>query len=39
LPGIFIGENSIIGAGAIIIKNVDAETIIYNEGAKFRRKV
>ena len=28
LPGIIIGENSIIGAGAIIIKNVDAESVV-----------
>lgn len=36
LPGITIGENAIIGAGAIVTKNVDANVVLYGEGSKVR---
>ena len=39
LPGITIGEKAIIGAGAVVTKNVDADAIVYNESAKFKRIV
>ena len=35
MPGITIGENAIIGAGSLVIKNVDKNTIVGGNPAKF----
>ena len=34
LPGIIIGKNSMIGAGAVISKNVEEKEKVYGERAK-----
>lgn len=37
LPGITIGRNSIVGAGAIITKNIPDDTIVYNAQNRIER--
>jgi acetyltransferase-like isoleucine patch superfamily enzyme len=37
--GIVIGENAIIGAGSVVLKNVEAGTIVAGNPAKFIRKI
>lgn len=37
LPGLRIGNNAIIGAGAVITKDVDNNAIIFGESAKVKR--
>ena len=37
--GIVIGENAIIGAGSVVLKDVDARTIVAGNPAKFIRRV
>lgn len=39
LPGIVIGENSIIGAGSVVTKNVPANEIWVGNPAKLLRKI
>jgi UDP-2-acetamido-3-amino-2,3-dideoxy-glucuronate N-acetyltransferase len=39
LPGLTIGKNSIIGAGAVITKNVEDGAIVYGEQAIQKRKI
>jgi UDP-2-acetamido-3-amino-2,3-dideoxy-glucuronate N-acetyltransferase len=39
IPGITIGEKAIVGAGAVVTKDIEAGTIVYSEEAKFRRMV
>lgn len=39
LPGIEIGENAIVGAGAVVTENVEARTIVVSPKAKFLRYV
>lgn len=39
LPGITVGENAIVGAGAVVTKNVPANTIVAGVPAHFVRKV
>ena len=34
MPGVTLGENSIIGAGSVVIKNVDKNTIVAGNPAK-----
>jgi acetyltransferase-like isoleucine patch superfamily enzyme len=34
---VFIGNNSIIGAGSVVTKNVDADTVVCGNPAKFLR--
>ena len=38
LPGIRIGKNAIIGAGAVITKNVEDGTVVYGAAADLKRK-
>ena len=37
LPGIIIGENSIIGAGSTVTKNVERNSIVAGSPAKYIR--
>jgi UDP-2-acetamido-3-amino-2,3-dideoxy-glucuronate N-acetyltransferase len=37
LPGITIGERALIGAGAVVSKDVKAGTVVYGAAAKFHR--
>lgn len=39
LPGITVGENSIVAAGAIVTKDVPANTIVAGNPAKFLRQI
>ena len=39
IPGITIGENSIIAAGAVVTKDVEANTIVGSNPAKVIRKI
>ena len=39
LPGITIGEFSLIGAGSVVDKNVKNNSIFYGNPAKFKRKI
>jgi acetyltransferase-like isoleucine patch superfamily enzyme len=39
LPGISIGENSLIGAGSVVTKNVEKDIIAAGNSAKMLRKV
>ncbi len=39
LPGVTVGENSIIAAGAVVNKNVPANTIVGGIPAKFIKKI
>ena len=37
--GITIEKNSLIGAGSVVTKNVEEETLVYGNPAKFKRKL
>jgi len=37
LPGITVGEKAVIGAGAIVSRDVEAGAIVYGDSAKFKR--
>ncbi|MBN2546607.1 MAG: transferase [Spirochaetes bacterium] len=39
LPGIIIGEKSLVGAGSVVVKDVEDYTIVAGNPAKFIRKV
>ena len=39
LPGITIGDNSIVGAGSVVTKNVPPDTIVAGNPAKFIKKL
>lgn len=39
LPGIIIGENSLIGAGSVVVKDVDDGVIVAGNPAVFKRKI
>lgn len=39
LPGVRIGQNAMIGAGAIVTRNVPADSVVYGDPARLRRKV
>lgn len=36
LPGVTIGENSIVGAGSVVTRDVPPNTIVAGNPAKFR---
>ena len=37
LPGVTVGPNSIIGAGSVVKKDIEADTIVAGNPAKFIR--
>ena len=39
LPGVTIGENSVIGSGSIVLKNVEPYTVVAGNPAKFIKKI
>jgi len=39
LPGISIGENSIIGAGSVVVKSIPANVIAYGNPAKVSKSI
>jgi len=39
LPGVTIGDGSVIGAGSIVTKNVEPMTVVAGNPAKFIRKL
>lgn len=39
LPGVTIGENSIVGAGSVVTKDVPADTIVAGNPARFIKKI
>lgn len=39
LPGVSVGKGSIIGAGSVVIKNINANTIVAGNPAKVIREL
>ena len=39
LPGVTIGDNSVIGAGSVVTKNVEADTIVAGNPARVIRRI
>lgn len=39
LPGVAIGDNSVVGAGSVVTKDVPADTIVAGNPAKFIKKI
>jgi galactoside O-acetyltransferase len=39
LPGVTIGDNSIVGAGSVVTKNVEANTVVVGNPARVLRKI
>jgi len=39
LCGVTIGENAIVGAGSVVTKNVEANTVVVGNPAKFLRRI
>ena len=39
LPGITIGENAIVGAGSVVTKNVEPNTVVTGNPAKFLKMI
>jgi len=39
LPGVTIGENSIVGAGSVVTKDVPDNTIVAGNPAKFIKRI
>ena len=39
LPGVIIGDNSIVGEGSIVTKDVPPDTIVAGNPAKFLKKL
>ena len=39
LPGVTIGDNAVVGAGSIVTKDVEADTIVVGNPAKFIKRI
>src|SRR5512133_1010317 len=39
MPGVTVGENSIVGAGSVLTTNVPDDQVWYGSPAKFRREI
>lgn len=39
LPGVTVGENSIVGAGSVVTKDVPDNTIVAGNPAKFIKRI
>lgn len=39
LPGITIGENSLVGAGSVVTKDVEANSVVFGNPAKLQRMI
>ncbi len=39
LPGVTVGENAVVAAGAVVTKDVEANTIVGGNPAKFIKKI
>ncbi len=39
LPGVTVGENAVVGAGSIVTKDVEADTIVAGNPARVIRKI
>ncbi len=39
LPGVIVGKNSLVGAGSVVTKNVDEDSIVAGNPARFIRKI
>ena len=39
LPGVTIGENAMIGAGAVVTKSVPDNAVVYGDAARVQRKI
>ena len=39
LPGVSVGENAVVAAGAVVTKDVDANTVVGGNPAKFIKKI
>lgn len=39
LPGVHVGRRALIGAGSVVVKDVDPETVVVGNPARFLRKV
>ena len=39
MPGVTVGDNSIVGAGAVVTKDVEANTIVVGNPARVLRRI
>ncbi len=39
LPGVTIGDNSIVGAGSVVTKNVEPNSVVAGNPAKFIKSI
>ena len=39
MPGVTIGENSVVGAGSVVTKDVPANTVVVGNPAKVIKKI
>lgn len=39
LPGVTLGENSVVGAGAVVTRNVEANTVVVGNPARMMRSL
>lgn len=39
LPGVTVGDNAVVGAGSVVTKNVEADTIVAGNPARFIKRI
>lgn len=39
LPGVTVGENAVVGAGSVVTRNVEADTIVAGNPARFIKRI